>query len=634
MDYGIRAKIAVFAAISFFCILANLAGPSSAILMIPRNGTWPVAEFTFAIKGTADTDLWPTVVTKDHIGPAKCTDPDAFQSPECVSGAYPPLKNYFRSFISYPSDGSFEFHTIDSRAFRRVHGNTRVTWAPHFQTWATTPHAAAVTVHEEIRTIWAIRLNDVPLFYRNAYVRTIEVDTTAPIVRTACVPATGLWSKVFNSSDGEVFPMDFPVLKADTIWGDLNRTLENDKNSYFHNGDTRQVDLNASLLNLAYIADGRKFVVKTYWVTLPDGFGDESIGLLILNSAEDKGFAHGSRFDLGIACSVDARWAPSRNRVSTSQQDWAWAGFRYPTQTSPQHQRERPADEDGRVYGDRFFLPGREEDGWKRMTLSEDWTNALTPPIPGRAGNASTLDAIFEDTIPNLWAVTVGTSLRNKMYDYHKPGAYEILGLTELVSATLVADGASRIGLGLQDPMWVLNPPLGAYHWPEGVDHRNHKDYFSLGVFGLPFPFNSTEGTHLVLEASVYGYGLNLEGLSGIFAVLVLSLHLAVVVLHIVLLYFKFGNQTMTTWKSSAELLLLTMGSASSKELDDETREMLRYGGVGAERAATFGSLVRIEALTDESAPVQEVRMRLGKGKGIMGKIEHGKTCIVSGADN
>lgn len=622
MDYGTGAKISVFATISLFCIMANLAGPSSAILMIPRNGTWPVAEFQFAIRGTADQDLWPVVVTKDHIGAANCTAPNAFENPACVSGAYHPINNYFRSFISYPSDASFEFNSIDSRTSRTLHGNTRVGWARHFETWTMAPHAASVAVHEEIRTIWIKRLNNVPLNYRNALLRTIQVDTTAPVVRTACVPARGLWSKTINSSDGEVFPMDFPKLKKDYFW-------VHDDAKGFENGDTGQVNLSASLLDLADIADGREFVVKTHWVTLPEGFGDESIGLLILNSAAEKNLPHGSRFDLGIGCVVDARWAPSGNIVASSQTDWARAGFRIPTKTSVYRPREQPHDEAGIVYGDRLFLPGSEEDGWKRMTLSEDWTNAMTPAIPGRPGNVSTLDAIFEDTIPNLWAVAEHDSLRDTMYGYHDPTRYELLTLTEHVAASLVADGVSRIGLGLQDMMWDLNRPLEEYHRAEGVN----KDSFSLGVFGLPSPFNSSEGTQLVLNAAVYGYGLNLEGLSGRFSVVVLCIHLLIVFLHIVSLFVIFGNQTMATWKSSTEFLLLGMGSASTKELDAETREMLSCGAVGAERAATFGTLVRIEALTDESAPVQEVRLRLGKGTGT-NRMEHGKTCAVIGVDN
>lgn len=93
----------------------------------------------------------------------------------------------------------------------------------------------------------------------------------------------------------------------------------------------------------------------------------------------------------------------------------------------------------------------------------------------------------------------------------------------------------------------------------------------------------------------------------------------------------------MVTWKSSTELLLLGLASAGSKEFasDDETRDMLRCGGVGAERAATFARLVRVEALDggNKNGDVQEIRLRLGKGKTGEGRLTHGKPCVVSGVD-
>ena len=69
MEYGTPAKIAVFIIISLFCIIANLVGPSSAILLIPSNHTWPVADYKFVINGTHDKDLWPQTLKGPHRRP-------------------------------------------------------------------------------------------------------------------------------------------------------------------------------------------------------------------------------------------------------------------------------------------------------------------------------------------------------------------------------------------------------------------------------------------------------------------------------------------------------------------------------------------------------------------------------------
>ncbi|KAK4194938.1 hypothetical protein QBC40DRAFT_317755 [Triangularia verruculosa] len=613
MDYGKRAKLFVFSIFFLFCLVANLVGPSSAVLMIPQNRTWPVAEYNFSINGTGDGDLWPPALTKAHIGADNCSDPDAFDKPDCIAGAYLPVSHYFRSFVSYPSDGSFEFDAMDRRTTRRIHGNTRNGMTRYSETWAMAPHAASVAVHEEIRTIWSRRLTGVPLNYRNSYLRTATVDTTSPIVRSACVPARNLSGTTFSDTSGpEKFNMTFPILKADDFWVP-------DGAQGFESGPNGTVTLDASLLDLADVVHERDFVVKSTWISLPKEFSEATAGLLILMSASDEAEPHGSHFNLGMGCVVDARWAPSGNIVASSQGDWAWAGYRYPTRTSAQKRRQHPDDFKGRIYGDRLFLPGRPEDGWKRIeVLSEDWLNALTPPIPGRAGNASTLDAILEDTIPNLWAVAEHSSLREQVDFYHDPVRYELLVLVELVAATLVADGASRLGLGLQAMIWDLERPLMEHG--ELEKGLSNSDKFSLGTDGLPAPFNSSGGTLLVMKTEVNGYGLRvgLEDTSGIFAVTALCLHLVVVVVHTIITFWPFtlwpfNGRTVTAWKSQCELLLLALGSGPSTEFDEPTKEMISCGAIGAERGATFGRLVRIES-TDESNPYQEVRLRLGKG--------------------
>ncbi|KAK4663051.1 hypothetical protein QC763_0094590 [Podospora pseudopauciseta] len=42
MDYGTPTKLVVFVIFLLVCLVANLAGPSSAVLMIPQSHTWTV----------------------------------------------------------------------------------------------------------------------------------------------------------------------------------------------------------------------------------------------------------------------------------------------------------------------------------------------------------------------------------------------------------------------------------------------------------------------------------------------------------------------------------------------------------------------------------------------------------------
>ncbi|KAK0701226.1 hypothetical protein B0H67DRAFT_650453 [Lasiosphaeris hirsuta] len=579
MDYGMGTKISVFLAITLFCLMANLVGPSSAILLIPRNYTWPVAEYQFSINGTADSDLWPRVLTAAHIGGANCRGgAAAIASPGCVAGAYPPIAHYFRSFTAYPFGGSFEFSATDSRTSRMLHGNTRNKMTHYSETWTMAPHAASVLVHEELRLIWSNRLNDVPLNYRNAFLRTVRADTTGPAVRTACSPARNLSASVFTQAGADMFPLYFPVLQEDRFWVPYFQT------NGFGGGPIGRVHLNASLLDLPpRLIDGRNLVVKTTWVSLPNGFGAASTGLLILMSAADQTGPHGVRFELGMG--PTGRGPPTGTRPRRRG-----SGGARPPPTTP-------------------------------AACGPGWLRALTPAIPGRAGNATTLDALFEDTVPNEWAVAEHPSIRQCLELYHSPYRVELVVLTEHIVATLVADGLARLGLGLQAMIWDLERPIDNV----GRTRAPYQDLFSLGGVALPPPYNSPDGTQLVMTTEVAGYGLRLEGLSGVFAAVVLGLHLLFVIIHLVFVFWVFRGQTMGAWESLTEFLLLALASSSAKEFDEDTREMLSCGGVGAERATTFARLVRIESSSDGGSPGQEVRLRLGKGGDRLERLEPGR---------
>ncbi|KAK4663052.1 hypothetical protein QC763_600767 [Podospora pseudopauciseta] len=119
------------------------------------------------------------------------------------------------------------------------------------------PHAASVVIHEEIRMAWSTRLIGAPLNYGKSFLRTAIVDTTNPIVRSACVPARNLsdtttYSDAFGS---EKFNMTFPILKEDDFWVPWVPGGEEG----FESGPDGTVPLDAPLLDLAEIVHGRDF---------------------------------------------------------------------------------------------------------------------------------------------------------------------------------------------------------------------------------------------------------------------------------------------------------------------------------------------------------------------------------------
>ncbi|RDL36233.1 uncharacterized protein BP5553_06845 [Venustampulla echinocandica] len=607
--YKCRHKVVIAFMAILFCVVANSAGPSSAILMIPKNQTWPSANYDFVLNGTKSEDLWPLTLTERNIGSPHCSDSQkAIEDPSCIAGAYQSIGHYFNSFISFPQGNSFVFDVADALTIRTMQGNVRNSISYGSETWTMAPHAATVAVQEPIRAVWSQRLANLEgTNLKLSDLRAGRVDTTVPVVRTACVPMRNLSSSV--NSDG-TFPMDFPVLSEYDFWFKMS-----EKNGYFGNGATNRLNMSSSLLELANGSSTPPFIVKTSWVPLPPSqFGSVSAGLLILMSAAGKE-GHGTRFDLGIGCAVDARWAPGQHWLMSSQSDWALAGYSYPTKSTLYGRREGPNGEDD----ERLFLPAP-HGGWSPISLSKDWLQALTPTVPGRAGT-STLDAIFEDTIPSLWAVVVRPSLSSAIYDYHAPDRYELLVLAEHAVANLVADGVSRTGLHLQPRIWDLVTSLTDI--PIDTFSKGNPDVI------LGFPFNGREGTTpLHIEMEVQGYAYMLAGAPSFFALAIMCIYLLIVVVHVVIILTR-GHHT-ATWTTVAELLVralsphpppdavdgrttvLLSSEDTEVELDNKTHTYQVFVGVAEHgKEVTVQLDPRREAVDEEEGGQNMVSRRL-----------------------
>lgn len=192
----------------FLCFTANSAGPASAILMLPRNETWPTTEYDFFINGTLD-DLWPSELTLKHIGPSveACGNfSAAMLNPSCNAGGFPAISQYFSTFKQFPPSHAFTFDTQDGLAKMNFEGDIRNGWSAGSETWIKAPHMATVMVQEPLRAKWSFNLRFLKEYkgdqkklaqvFRNdnlksldySQVRTSRARVEIPVVRTACAP--------------------------------------------------------------------------------------------------------------------------------------------------------------------------------------------------------------------------------------------------------------------------------------------------------------------------------------------------------------------------------------------------------------------------------------------------------------
>jgi len=522
-----------------FCFAANSAGPASAILMIPKNQTWPTAHYNFFLNGTAK-DLWPGKLEREHIGGDNCTDfRAAMQQPSCNAGGFPSLSQYFSTFTAYPQSFAFLFDTQDGLGKMNFEGNIRNGWSRGSETWTKAPHMSTLLVQEPIRQVWSYHLRDLKskkdrrTDYSN--IRTARVRCEIPAVRTACVPVANL-----SVSADALLSMAFPVLPEYDYWF-WPAHMETDKDGTFGIGkvDYTEIDV-SSIIQNATDGDPGSLIVRTRWVPLPGKFDSVSAGLVVLFSRrDDKGSF--TKFEWGIGCSADPRWTAGENWLTTSRNDWAWAGFGRATHSTILNRRTPPNDYDG----ERFFLPT--DDGtWRRIGLSEDWLDALTPEGPDR--HTSTVGMVLEDQIPQLLKV-------ENLDQYFAEDSADLVPFVEHVVSAILTDGITRVGTSIQPSVKLMNEIFG-YTLPEDIS-KGSPDV----VIGLT-PREVTT-TPMKLNTEVQGFAYLLSGSAAYFALGVLCFHFVVVVIHVVCLCcFKFDSPTLGTL---SELIILAFHSQAGQ---------------------------------------------------------------------
>ncbi|OBT65403.1 hypothetical protein VE03_06038 [Pseudogymnoascus sp. 23342-1-I1] len=504
------------------CAVANSAGPESAILMIPPVQTIDRAGFDFFLNGTSD-ELWPSTLESQHIGGAVCINTDAAATDaSCIGGGYPTIYNHFTAFTQQPQSSSFNFDTEDRLGQRTILGNIRNAWSGGSETWTQSSHSAIMMIAEPIRAMWSFNLRYLTDIWEERYDYSDNQDATVegqvPAVRVACVPTQNL------SSQSSVA---FPVFE-ETI-----STLGSQQ------------------------------------------FGSTSAGLLIATSSK---LENSTTFNLGMACSIDARWALGITSMSGTRSGWAFASDSKPTVSEISNTRALLND-----YGGMRHLLPIDDGSWRRITITPPWLQSLTPPVPGSTGT-TTLEAILEHTIPIN--INLNNIQLNTLTSYFTNTSNSLVPIAEHIISVLVTDGIFRVGSALP-----LTPPQSA-------------PTYQL----IPFPPNSPSTTQMHLRTTVDGYAYRFVGRTGTFAAIVIGAHMAIVVLHYINVVFRRPGKWSDSWESFSGVLALAMNSPVGVEGEKSA---------GIEKLDTLALMVGIRAANGAvGGAVDGVKLVVGGGVG------------------
>ncbi|RSL74071.1 hypothetical protein CEP51_011664 [Fusarium floridanum] len=603
-----RVGTLLFIAISG--LLALVAGPAAAVLMIPRQKDWPVGGGIYWLNGSSE-QLWPTNLTADYYSEANCTHQDVqFVDNRCPSAGFLPLYHYYEHWWNHLNAG-FSFELRDFNMRKIIYSQPALRHASN--TWSYTAHSATATLQDAVRGLHRSALqyllNHDP--HRMPYPSHLEwadpiifkVDTKIPLVRVKCRPQGMVWLWGTNLTVETASIRD-----SDPLWEAQMKNpgkdmpepipIEIDVLRYIQEDLAARgiLDNSSSLLKGEMFQEGRRtliFPVETWQVA------GNSLDLVILlgqnwERTNDEEKPHSNV----LTCSIDARWSSGATKMQMRSHNQLSHEFhlgrvRNLVETEAKHLERigylhRTPPSDG---------------SWPEIRLSADWYNILSPVLPNEPSHG----------LP--WIPPIGSKqttlevLFNKIFDTQNdaPSAFEN------VIATAMADGLSRCGL---IPNYNGSRFLEAWPFTQwGI--KDEDQARSLVHKGEPREsFQPTmlqpeNRTRMVMKATYGGYVMEASSWFDYLSMAALLTHALIAMVHTVLLICY--QTTSGAWDTILELVALTQQS------EPPPKTLLANTSAGVRSFKTVKLLATVETsdgratgvAEDDLHPIGDLQMRV-----------------------
>ncbi|MCJ1389676.1 hypothetical protein MMC18_002533 [Xylographa bjoerkii] len=527
----LSVKLRLYGILILSGLLAATVGPSTAVLIIPRDQDWSAGGSEIYIRGSSD-EVWPTQVDYTLSGAEPfCSFPNATDYGVCPSGGYLSMLPFrttvlqLHNFLDMQQNvSSFMFgstSTLIPSTFHRMPGLSLTgNWRSFAcETSMTGVHGAEAIYLSQLLTDWKQVVMSIPYApltttiseykYNDNLMGTIS--SRVPVVRVACSDAQNV-----SSVNNEI---QFPVLPNHGCWNSME---------YFEYADLNQTSSDR---------------LKTTWVLLPAQFGRVSAGLLF----EAPWVDGSSRVVLG--CSVDARWADatlsSTGSTGTSCQASVTDLARgYDISDWPKYSEFRPTN----------------GSSWSPIQLQQSWLDVLTPYVEvndvsgGQPWRATTLESLLYGTVAtnDLFHSSLSqTAVWNKM----DLGSLNRTISLEWVLATVVADGLSREGSAR-----VLDTTGELSSWTI-LDYNKTTDFQSQLLCG-GMPLEQPVGVELITNRAsiqISGYSYKASLFTDYLSISILLIYILLALYHAVEIVFT--RRASACWDTITELLALMQNS-------------------------------------------------------------------------
>ncbi|KAH7374146.1 hypothetical protein BKA64DRAFT_260042 [Cadophora sp. MPI-SDFR-AT-0126] len=552
-------------------VTAALAGPSSAVLMVPTNQKVSGGGTSFYMKGTKD-DLWPIQLDANLTETIPyCNSENSTRYAVCPSGGFQSLWSRFsqvdssnfktaigaRSYAKSLS-GASVYWSIDSplSLVPRVYtlGDIRNKNGSQASTFLVQPHAATAIMLQRITTDWWGALASQSKQKPDAIDdRVAEARVPSPLTRVKCSPPRNL-SAILRD-------VEFPIVQENSWMGSANLALDT-------------LSSNAS--------DHLRF----QWIHLPESFGVATIG-----SVFESPWTGDNSSRVVVGCTLKANWV---NATIFTDEYSFWNGW-YPWNI-----------EFGTLHPS-WITPKTGEPSYPtngRIAVSDSWLDMLTPPTPPEGPpyypwKPSTIESILMtsglSSLPEPGSNVSPTEdwLEGDVYGGNKTA------MLELIICSVFEDGLSRSGI-----QEMYNISGSASTWPLST-YEKMPDYDIRILDGRDAinPPNLFSGnlTRLRVRMSVSGYAYQ-GSLAEYLAMTVLFVHIFFAIAHIS--WTLFHAETSDSWDSISKIITLAQNSKP-------TFGPLKNTGAGIDHLRTFSRLARIRATRDTESTEEADRVQL-----------------------
>lgn len=555
-------KIGFVALLIVSGLTAVLAGPASAVLLVPKSQTYPFGGTDFFLNGSMDY-FWPDDLSGEFSDVKQyCAGEISASLGICPAGGFFSLLDRWKTvnYTNFISDrvppyaanlaGSHVYWPVSSPSSQipplYTLGNARPDDpAGQPYTWLVQAHAASsVALHRLAKDWWKVMSSRIdPLRIED---RNIKASVPSVISAVRCSDPQNI-----SSSDRTV---QFPTIIGRWDWAPAT-------------------NFSVDALNTSAV-DHLRF----HWVHLPDQFGAVSIGAVF----ESPWVGNETRTAVG--CSAQTGWVPT-DLYSDKYSFWTgWYPFgidfgaRTPTWTAVGENQPSPPTNG-------------------RIALGDDWLRLLTPRTPkvgpeGEVSQSSTIESILTAAgLTDSASPLNGSTLTDDWLNGDQLPNAGKTRLLEMIVSSILADGLSRTGSyrvfdtnGLSSK-WSL----ASYRPLVDFNKRILKGQNALRTPDIP----ASNLTTLHARMLITGYAFRIT-LAGYLSMTVLFAHMLMALAHII--WVLSHKRTSRSWKSIAELIALSQNSQAAFG-------SLANTGAGIHCSRTFARVAKIRISPQPESP-------------------------------